>query len=48
MLTVGPEHVAALAAEGQEWQLACWQWPDGRVHEPIPWRTYHQILPQSH
>jgi 4'-phosphopantetheinyl transferase len=47
-LTVGPEHVAALAAEGQEWQLACWQWPDSRVHGPIPWHTYHQILPRSH
>jgi 4'-phosphopantetheinyl transferase len=43
-LTVGPEHVAALAAEGQEWQLACWQWRDSRAHEPIPWRTHDQIL----
>ena len=25
-LAVGPEYVAALAAEGQDWQLACWQW----------------------
>ena len=23
-----PGHVAALAAEGQSWQLQCWQWPE--------------------
>lgn len=26
-LAVGPDHVAALAAEGLDWQLSCWQWP---------------------
>jgi len=23
----GPEYVAALAVEGHEWRLSCWQWP---------------------
>jgi 4'-phosphopantetheinyl transferase len=27
-LAVGPDYVAALAAEGQDWQLTCWQWED--------------------
>jgi len=26
-LVIGPERAAALAAEGQDWHLACWQWP---------------------
>ena len=25
-LAVGPEYVAALAAEGQDWQLTCRRW----------------------
>jgi 4'-phosphopantetheinyl transferase len=25
-LATGPDHAAALAAEGQDWRLACWQW----------------------
>ena len=27
-LTLAPGYVAALAAEGHRWRLACWQWPD--------------------
>ena len=27
-LTLVPGYVAALAAEGHHWRLACWQWPD--------------------
>ncbi len=26
-LAIGPDHAAALAAAGQDWHLACWQWP---------------------
>jgi 4'-phosphopantetheinyl transferase len=25
-LTPGPDYVAALAVEGQDWRLSCWQW----------------------
>jgi 4'-phosphopantetheinyl transferase len=25
-LATGPDHAAALTAEGQDWRLACWQW----------------------
>jgi 4'-phosphopantetheinyl transferase len=28
-LSPAPGYVAALAAEGQEWQLTCWQWEEG-------------------
>ncbi len=27
-LAIGPVYAAALAAEGQDWQLSCWQWRD--------------------
>jgi 4'-phosphopantetheinyl transferase len=27
-LTLDPDYVAALAAKGLGWRLACWQWPD--------------------
>lgn len=27
-LDAGPDHRAALVAEGHDWQLSCWQWPD--------------------
>lgn len=27
---VGPEHVAALAAEGRDWRFTCFQWPGAR------------------
>lgn len=26
-LCVGPQHCAAVAAAGRDWQLRCWQWP---------------------
>ena len=26
-LTPGPGYVAALAVEGHDWRLKCWQWP---------------------
>lgn len=26
-LTPAPGYVAALAVEGKDWQLKCWQWP---------------------
>jgi 4'-phosphopantetheinyl transferase len=26
-LAICPDHAAALAAEGQDWRLACWEWP---------------------
>jgi 4'-phosphopantetheinyl transferase len=26
-LAVGPDYAAAVAVEGKDWQLACWQWP---------------------
>jgi 4'-phosphopantetheinyl transferase len=26
-LAIGADHAAALAAEGEDWRLACWQWP---------------------
>ena len=26
-LALSPDYAAALAAEGRDWQLACWQWP---------------------
>ena len=26
-LAPGPGYIAALAVEGRDWQLACWQWP---------------------
>jgi 4'-phosphopantetheinyl transferase len=29
-LAPAPGYVAALAAEGRGWNLACWQWPDAR------------------
>lgn len=28
-LLIDPGYVAALAAEGQDWRLSCWQWQDG-------------------
>jgi 4'-phosphopantetheinyl transferase len=34
-LAVGPDYAAALAAEGQDWQLTCWQWQDRQAHNPI-------------
>ncbi len=27
-LAVAPDYKAALAVEGQDWRLTCWQWPD--------------------
>jgi 4'-phosphopantetheinyl transferase len=27
-LTPGPGYAAALAVEGRDWRLACWQWPE--------------------
>jgi len=27
-LAAGPGYEAALAVEGQDWRLSCWQWPD--------------------
>jgi len=29
-LTAAPGYVAALAVEGHDWRLTCWQWPDPR------------------
>jgi 4'-phosphopantetheinyl transferase len=29
-LAYAPGYVAALAAEGRNWRLTCWQWPDAR------------------
>jgi 4'-phosphopantetheinyl transferase len=27
-LAAGPGYIAALAVEGEDWQLSCWQWPE--------------------
>jgi 4'-phosphopantetheinyl transferase len=47
-LDLGPHYVGALAAEGQDWRLCCWDWPaDGSGLLPPAWRADHRRAGQA-
>jgi 4'-phosphopantetheinyl transferase len=45
-LDAGPGYAAALAVEGSNWRLTCWEWPHGGRSQINPW--IRQEAPRDH